>query len=151
MFRVTFTGNLGADPEQRYTEKGQPMVQFRTAVNTRRRNPAGEFEDRTDWVRVRVMGPRATYLADRLVKGSKVLVTGPLEVSEYESRQKPGQMVTAFDVFADDVELLSPTPKDDGATPVAAAAGRPNRGGTSMADGSDTATSIDHDPTDMPF
>ena len=76
MLRVEIIGNLGSDPEQRYTSEGVAMTSIRVAVNSRRRGADGEQVERTDWFRVRTMGSKAEYV-QRFTKGQRVLVIGP--------------------------------------------------------------------------
>jgi single-strand DNA-binding protein len=104
MLRVSLLGNLGADPEVRYTAKGTQMVSFRVAVNQFRVGPDGERQENTEWFRVRVSG-RQSEFAQRLGKGSKVLVFGNLDISHYQS--KDGEQRTGFDVWADEIQSMS--------------------------------------------
>jgi len=104
MLRVSLLGNLGADPEVRYTAKGTQMVSFRVAVNQFRVGPDGERQENTEWFRIRVSG-RQSEFAQRLGKGSKVLVFGKLDISHYQS--KDGEPRTGFDVWADDIQSMS--------------------------------------------
>ncbi len=103
MLRVTLLGNLGADPEVRYTAKGTQVVSFRVAVNQVKFGPDGERQENTEWFRVSVFGTRAEY-AQRLTKGNRVLVVGRLDIGKYQSRD--GETRTSFDVRADDVQVL---------------------------------------------
>jgi len=103
MLRVTLLGNLGADPETRYSAKGSMMVSVRVAVNQVRTGPDGERQENTEWFRVRVMGRQAEF-AQRLGKGSKVLVVGRLDISHYQSRE--GESRTGFDVWADEIHSV---------------------------------------------
>lgn len=103
MLRVTLLGNLGADPETRYSAKGSMMVSVRVAVNQVRTGPDGERQENTEWFRVRVMGRQAEF-AQRLGKGSKVLVVGRLDISHYQSRE--GESRTGFDVWADEIQSV---------------------------------------------
>ncbi|MBV9355068.1 MAG: single-stranded DNA-binding protein [Chloroflexi bacterium] len=104
MLRVSLLGNLGADPELRYSQKGSPMVSFRVAVNQVRTGPDGERQENTEWFRVRVMG-RQTEFAQRLTKGTRVYVAGRLDISHYQSRD--GEARVGFDVFADELQNVS--------------------------------------------
>ena len=63
MLRIEIIGNLGSDPEQRYTAEGKAQVSIRVAVNSRRRGRDGADVERTDWFRVRAMGSKAEYVA----------------------------------------------------------------------------------------
>jgi single-strand DNA-binding protein len=104
MLRVTLLGNLGADPESRYTQKGTQMVTFRVAVNQIRTGPDGERQESTEWFRVRISGRQAEY-ATRLTKGTRVLVAGRLDIGHYQSRD--GESKTSFDVWADEIQSVS--------------------------------------------
>lgn len=109
MLRIEIIGNLGSDPEQRFTPDGVPMANIRVAANSRRRGAGGEQVDRTDWFRVRAMGSKAEYV-QRFTKGQRVLVIGRLEISEWTTREN--EVRTSFDIWADDVVNLSP--REDG-------------------------------------
>jgi single-strand DNA-binding protein len=166
MLRVSLLGNLGADPEVRYNSKGTPMVTFRVAVNQVRTGPDGERQENTEWFRVRV-GGRMVDFAQRLGKGSRVLVFGRLDIGHYQSRE--GDTRTSFDVWADDIQSvgarLMPNEPDgfmeaaEAPTPEPALAGasspprangnaRPARGG-GRPDGADDAKPGDLE--DLPF
>lgn len=119
MFRMTFTGNLGADPEVRFTGKGDEMVNLSVAVTTRRRNESGEWEDHTDWLRVRCMG-RLADVAKRAQKGWRVLVDGRPELRAYQSKRDNSLVATA-DLWADELEVNAPAPRGDRNGPAAAA------------------------------
>jgi single-strand DNA-binding protein len=104
MLRVTLLGNLGADPEVRYTQKGTQMVSFNVAVNQVRFGRDGERQENTEWFRIRVTG-RQSEFAQRLSKGTKVLVIGRLDITHFQG--KDGESRTGFDVWADDVQTMS--------------------------------------------
>jgi single-strand DNA-binding protein len=104
MLRVSLLGNLGADPEARYTAKGTQIVSLRVAVNQIRIGPDGERQENTEWFRVSI-GGRQMEFAQRLSKGSRVLVFGRLTIGHYQSRE--GEMRTSFDVWADDLQAVS--------------------------------------------
>jgi single-strand DNA-binding protein len=105
MLRVTLLGNLGADPETRFTQKGTQIVSFRVAVNQVRTGPDGERQESTEWFRIRVSGRQGEFV-QRLSKGSRVLVMGRLDIGHYQSRD--GETKTSFDVWADEVQAMSP-------------------------------------------
>ena len=109
MLRVTLLGNLGADPDLRYTAKGTQAVVFNVAINQVRKGPDGERQESTEWFRVHVTGPRAEY-AQRLVRGNRVMVAGRLAIGHYVG--KDGDQRTSYDVWADDFEGMSPRPRD---------------------------------------
>jgi single-strand DNA-binding protein len=103
MLRVSLVGNLGADPEVKYSQKGTQIVSFRVAVNQVRTGPDGERQENTEWFRIRVANRMAEYV-QRLTKGTRVLVIGRLDISHYTS--KDGEPRTGFDVWADEVQSL---------------------------------------------
>jgi single-strand DNA-binding protein len=105
MLRVSLLGNLGADPESRFTPKGTQIVSFRTAVNQVRYGPDGERQENTEWFRVRVSGRQVEFV-QRLSKGTRVLVFGRLDIGHYQSKE--GETRTSFDIWADDVQAVSP-------------------------------------------
>ena len=104
MLRVSLLGNLGADPELRYSQKGTPIATFRVAVNQVRTGPDGERQENTEWFRVRAAG-RLSDFAQRLQKGTRVLVVGRLDIGHYQSRE--GDTRVSFDVWADEVVNVS--------------------------------------------
>ncbi len=115
MLRVSVLGNLGADAELRYSQKGAPIAAFRMAVGQTRSLPDGERQETTEWFSVRAMGRLAEY-AQRLTKGTRVLVVGRLEIVRFQSRD--GEPRVGFDVWADEVVNLStrlPEAADDSA------------------------------------
>ena len=105
MLRVSLLGNLGGDPETRYSQKGTEFTQFRVAVNQVRTGPDGERQENTEWFRVRVLGRQLDF-AKRLGKGNRVLVIGRLDISHYQSRD--GDTRTSYDVWADEIQSMSP-------------------------------------------
>jgi single-strand DNA-binding protein len=104
MLRVTLLGNLGADPEVRFTQKGTQLVSFNVAVNQVRTGPDGERQENTEWFRIRVAN-RQTEYAQRFTKGTRVLVIGRLDIGHYQSKQ--GEPRTSFDVWAEEVQSVS--------------------------------------------
>ena len=107
MLRIQFIGHLGTDVDMRYSQKGTPVATARVAVNQVRTTPDGERQETTEWFTVRVAG-RQTEFAQRLGKGTRVFVDGRLSISHYQSRD--GEPRVGLDVWADDVQNLSPRP-----------------------------------------
>jgi single-strand DNA-binding protein len=104
MLRVTLVGNMGADPELRYSQKGTGIVSFSVAVNQVRKGPDGERQENTEWFRIRLSGYQTEYV-QRLSKGTRVLVVGRMDVSHFQGRD--GEPRTGFDVWADEVQAMS--------------------------------------------
>ncbi len=104
MLRVTLLGNLGGDPEVRFSQKGTQIASFNVAVNQVRTGPDGERQENTEWFRVRVVGRQIEFV-QRLSKGSKVLVMGRLDIGKYKNRD--GELRTSFDIWADEVQAMT--------------------------------------------
>ena len=111
MLKAALLGNLGSDPELRSSPDGQAFLRMNVASNYRARNQAGEWEDRTEWVRVTVFGRRAERLSQDLRKGSRVYVDGRLEARPWTDRQH--QARAGLEVIADDVQFMSPRGDDE--------------------------------------
>ena len=79
-------GNLGRDPEMRYTPSGQAVTQFSVATNRNFRDPQGEWQSETEWFRVVVWGDQGERVAEYLRKGHKVYVEGRLQTRQWEDQ-----------------------------------------------------------------
>jgi single-strand DNA-binding protein len=131
--KVMIIGNLGADPEMRYTPNGRPVTQFNVAVNQSTKNQqTGEWVEATDWFRVSVWGDRAERAAENLRKGNRVFVEGRFKTREFEGRD--GQKRISLELTADSLVNLEKRSRDEGegqfAAPAAAGApaGTPSGG-----------------------
>jgi single-strand DNA-binding protein len=152
--KLMIIGNLGRDPEMRYTPTGKPVTQFTVAVNQSTRNQqTGEWTEDTDWFRVSVFGDRAERAAEQLRKGNRVFVEGRFRTREFEGQD--GQKRTSLDLTADNVISLEKRPRDEegafsGAP--AAAAGAPAGGFSgSGGGGGGRPPADDTDIDDLPF
>ena len=148
--KAMIIGNLGSDPEMRYTPNNRAVTQFNVAVNQSTKNQqTGEWIEETDWFRVSVFGDRAERAAEQLRKGNRVFVEGRFRTCEFEGQD--GQKRTSLDVTADNVISLEKRPRDDEAgftgAPAAAAVGAP--GGFSG--GGSRPPADDSDLDDLPF
>jgi single-strand DNA-binding protein len=128
--KVMIIGNLGADPEMRYTPSGRPVTQFNVAVNQSTKNQqTGEWIEETDWFRVSIWGDRAERAAETFRKGNKVFVEGRFKTREFEGRD--GQKRTSLEITADSVVNLEKRPREEGEGQFAtagAAGGPPSSG-----------------------
>ena len=79
-------GNLGADPELRYTGAGTAVCNMRLAINESYKDPEGNMVDKTEWVSLVAWGRLAEICGEYLKKGSKVYVEGSLQTRQYEDR-----------------------------------------------------------------
>jgi len=110
--KVIVIGNLGRDPEKRYTQDGRPVTRFSVAATTRRRERDGEWADHTEWFSVTVFGRQAETLAERVTKGTRVYVEGRLESRQYETQA--GQKGFSLDVVANEVIPLDTRQREGG-------------------------------------
>ena len=110
--KMMIIGNLGADPELRYTPSGKAVTDLRVAVNNNQRGPDGEWVEETLWFRVSVWEQAAERLAEQLRKGNKVFAEGQLRVREYESRD--GEKRQSLELAFARVVNLERRPRDEG-------------------------------------
>jgi single-strand DNA-binding protein len=101
--RVVMTGNLTRDPELRSTGGGLSVCKLGIACNTRKRNGAGEWEEKPNFFRVTVFGAQGENCARYLAKGRPVAIDGRLEWSQWEV---DGQKRDSIDIIADSVQFL---------------------------------------------
>lgn len=138
MAKALLIGNVGRDPEQRYTQTGTMTVSFSIAVNNRRRNPDGSYQDETEWYRITAAGRLAEICQQYVTKGSQLYVEGRLRVDRWTGQD--GQPRTTLDVFANDIQLLGSRQQREGFEPgpAGASAGSPSgRGAAPEMDRSD--------------
>jgi len=130
--KAMIIGNLGRDPEMRYTPNGRPVTEFSVAVNQSTKNQqTGEWVEATDWFRITVWGDRAERVAEQLRKGNRVFVEGRFRTREYETRD--GQKRISLEITADNVVSLESRQRDEDGSFSAPAGGF---GGTTAAGGS---------------
>lgn len=113
--KVMLIGNLGQDPEVRYTQSGQAVLSLRMATNERFKNRDGEWQDRTEWHTVVVWGKRAEGLAKVLGKGSPLYVEGRLQTRSWEDKQ--GQKRYTTEVVVQKAILLGRSGDGSGGPP----------------------------------
>jgi single-strand DNA-binding protein len=102
--KITLIGNVGSDPEMRYTPNGKAVTSFRMATNYRYNGPDGERKEETEWFRVSVWGKQAESCNQFLSKGRRVYVEGRLRSRNWEGQD--GQMRTSLEVSANRVIFL---------------------------------------------
>jgi len=102
--RIIIVGNLGRDPELRYTAQGTPVCSFSVATNERRKDRNGEMQDHTTWFRVTLWNRLAETASQYLQKGKQVYIEGRLRVDEYVDRD--GKPRHSLEVFATDMQFI---------------------------------------------
>lgn len=103
--KIILVGNLGRDPELRYTPQGTPVCSFSLATNERRKDRAtGENNDLTTWFRVTLWGRQAETASQYLTRGRPVYVEGRLRVEEWTDRD--GKSRHTLEVHATDMQFI---------------------------------------------
>jgi len=96
-------GNVGADPEFRYTQGGKAVINFRLATAISYQDANGEKQERTEWHGIVAWGGLAEALGDALRKGARVMVRGELRTRSYE---KDGAKHYVTEIHAGDVGIV---------------------------------------------
>ena len=104
MNKISVIGNVGNDPEMRYTPNGNPVTSFNVATNRRWTNAEGEQQEETEWFRVNAWNRLAETCNQYVTKGMKVYVDGRLSSSPYVSRD--GEPRAGNEIYALDVQFL---------------------------------------------
>jgi len=103
LHRIEFIGNLGGDPEMRFTQTGKPVTTFNVAVNDYAQKDGGQTKE-TAWYKVTTWDRRAESCNTALVKGSRVLVEGRPRYRTWEDQS--GQKHQSVEVTASNVVFL---------------------------------------------
>jgi len=144
--KVFLIGNLGRDPELRYTPSGQPVANFTLATTDNYTSKAGDREERTEWHRIVAWGKTAELCAQYLSKGRSVYIEGRLQTREWENKE--GQKQRTTEVVANTVQFLGPPKGAAGA----GGGGRPSRpGAEGGGEASYDAPSAPPPDEDIPF
>ena len=101
--RAVIVGNLGQDPQLRYTLGQKAVATLSVATNARWKDTAGKPQERTDWHRIVVWGKQAEQCAEHLKKGDRALFEGRLQTRKYE---KDGKDQYVTEIVANTVQFL---------------------------------------------
>jgi len=104
MNKIMLIGNVGGDPEMRFTPNGVPVTSFSVATNRFYNSPEGERKEETTWFRVAAFRKQAESCSQFLTKGQRVYVEGRLRTREWEGQD--GQKRVTVEVLADRVLFL---------------------------------------------
>jgi len=102
--KVTLIGRLGADPEVRYTQGGQPVASLRMATSENWTDRDGQRKERTEWHSITVWGKQAELCGQYLAKGRQVYIEGRLQTREYTDRE--GINRKAVEIVANQIVFL---------------------------------------------
>jgi single-strand DNA-binding protein len=102
--KVMLVGNLGRDPETRYTGGGQAVANFSVATSETYKDKNGERQKRTEWHKIVVWGKLAEIAQQYLKKGSLVFIEGRIQSREWQDKE--GQKRTSFEIVASNFRML---------------------------------------------
>jgi len=103
--KVILVGNLGKDPEVKYTPSGTPVAKLALATNERYKDKDGQWQDRTEWHNVVLWQRLAEIAGEYLKKGSKVYIEGKLQTRSWDDKQT-NQKRYMTEVVVNDLVLL---------------------------------------------
>ena len=101
--KVILVGNLGNDPDVKYTQGGMAIATLSVATTSSRKDRDGNFQEKTEWHRVKLFGKTAEVAGEYLKKGRQVYIEGRLEYGSYE---KDGVKHYTTDIIGDDMQML---------------------------------------------
>ena len=104
--KVILIGNLGADPELRYTQSGAPVASFRVATTGRWRGQDGQMQAQTEWRNIVAWRRLAEICGEYLSKGSRVYIEGRLQTRKWQDQNGNDRYTT--EIIAREMKMLSP-------------------------------------------
>ncbi|HYW77825.1 MAG TPA: single-stranded DNA-binding protein [Gammaproteobacteria bacterium] len=114
--KVILVGNLGVDPEVRYTQSGSPVANLRIATSERWKDKqSGEPQERTEWHRVVLFGRLGEIAEQYLRKGSQVYIEGRLQTRKWQGQD--GQDRYTTEIVGNDMQMLGGRGGDGGGGP----------------------------------
>ena len=103
--KVILLGNLGRDPEVKFTPQGTPVAKFSIATSERYKDKEGNWQERTEWHNIVLWQRLAEIAGEYLKKGSKVYIEGRLQTSSWDDRES-GQKKYRTEVIGNDLVLI---------------------------------------------
>ena len=113
--KAILVGNLGADPELRYTNNQTAVCTLSIATGERRKDPSGQWVDHTEWHKVVVFGKTAENCTNYLKKGREVFVEGRIQTRKWQDKEGRDRYTT--EVVANNVQFLGGKGAGAGAGP----------------------------------
>lgn len=101
--KVILLGNLGNDPDVKYTQGGMAIGTLSVATTYSRKDKDGNFQEKTEWHRVKLFGKTAEVAGEYLKKGRQVYIEGRIEYGSYE---KDGVKHYTTDIIGEDMQML---------------------------------------------
>ena len=102
--KVMIIGNLGREPELRYTPSGRPVATFSVAVSRSWKSSNGEHRSETEWFKIVAWGKLAEICKEYLHKGQQVYIEGRLQTRQWEDKE--GQQRTTVELIANEMTML---------------------------------------------
>ena len=102
--KVILVGNLGANPEVRYTQGGQAVANLRIATTERWNDKSGQKQEHTEWHRVVLFGKLGEIASQYLVKGRQVYIEGRIQTRQWQDQQ--GQKRYTTEIVATNMQML---------------------------------------------
>ena len=146
--KAILIGNLGRDPELRYTQGGQAVANFSLATSESFNDKNGQRQERTEWHRIVVWGRVAENCAQYLAKGRTVYVEGRLQTREWENKE--GQKQRTTEIVAQNVQFLG-GPRGEGGGNRGGGGGFESGGSGSGSGGGGGFEPGEPPPSDVPF
>ena len=137
--KVMLIGNLGKDPEVRFTASGQAVASFSLATSEKFKGKSGDMEERTEWHNITLWGKLAEIAGEYLSKGKTVYIEGRLQTRKWQDKSGNDRYTT--DIVGDKMQMLS-------------AKGERSGGGDTSSPQKSTASSYEEPPfqdDDIPF
>ena len=146
--KVILIGNLGKDPEIRYTQAGEPIANFSLATNEVWTDKSGQKQERTAWHRVEVFGKAAQVARDYLAKGRPVYLEGSIYYDEWTDKDGNKRNTTKIHVGGPNSKVVLLGSRGEGGGGPRGGAGGGAGGGQGQAPPSDDFQASDDD---VPF
>jgi single-strand DNA-binding protein len=102
--KVILVGNLGANPEMRFTQGGQPVANLRIATTERYTDKSGQKQESTEWHRVVCFGKLAEICGQYLTKGRQIYIEGRIQTRQWQDQQ--GQKRYSTEIVANNMQML---------------------------------------------
>src|SRR5579864_6413845 len=103
--KVILVGNLGKDPEVKYTPSGTPVAKFSLATNENYKDKSGQWQERTEWHNIVAWQRLAEIVGEYVKKGSKLYIEGRLQTSSWDDKET-GQKKYKTEIVAHELVLL---------------------------------------------
>lgn len=142
--KVMLLGNLGQDPELRYTQSQNPVCSLNLATGERRRGADGEWTDHTEWHSVVVWGKQAENCSKYLAKGRQVFIEGRIQTRKWQDKEGRDRYTT--EIIAQNVQFVGGKSESSGANYQGASSG-----GAPAFAAAEPAKNVSFEDDDIPF